>query len=487
MAITYKGGNRLIFHSDYEDNFSYADQTAANTAWEVASNVAGRRVNVTKQNLELENDSGTTNYAVVHDLGASVVDTSSWVLRFSADVTLSSGSNNWCYIGLFGSDESVGGGTNQNFITVAFQNDGVNTKFWGVAGVGKNVNAGNSDYFAASGNATLTSTKYYIQLRRLTATQMDIKIFKDQDYSVLHLSMTMSGSSISLGDLRYIKFANNTTSGSGSIDIVMDDVKFYNGVRSTSSAKPTADGTNENGSTFIESDTGKEHILNYGAWTEKNQPADCLAELLSDHSGSDQKMRFWDFFGGKDVVYTNGWQKKVVGGSVALSNEIDGGVKLTSGSANANYAMMAFKDFTGGSMWRQYDGANSTFITVLKHTPSSDGYAQVGLHGNPASAGEYYTVYVDGGSTYVTLLSAGSGGSAHTDTSTAGNTQAWHVYKGVSASSTIKLYVDGVLSATQSTANRVPTAKLCPYLTAAADSSGVNHYAHVRYYEAYNT
>ena len=42
MAITYKGGNRLIFHSDYEDNFSYADQTAANTAWEVASNVAGR-------------------------------------------------------------------------------------------------------------------------------------------------------------------------------------------------------------------------------------------------------------------------------------------------------------------------------------------------------------------------------------------------------------------------------------------------------------
>ena len=269
MAITYKGGNRLIFHSDYEDNFSYADQTAANTAWEVASNVAGRRVNVTKQNLELENDSGTTNYAVVHDLGASVVDTSSWVLRFSADVTLSSGSNNWCYIGLFGSDESVGGGTNQNFITVAFQNDGVNTKFWGVAGVGKNVNAGNSDYFAASGNATLTSTKYYIQLRRLTATQMDIKIFKDQDYSVLHLSMTMSGSSISLGDLRYIKFANNTTSGSGSIDIVMDDVKFYNGVRSTSSAKPTADGTNENGSTFIETDTGKEYILQYGAWIEK--------------------------------------------------------------------------------------------------------------------------------------------------------------------------------------------------------------------------
>ena len=35
--------------------------------------------------------------------------------------------------------------------------------------------------------------------------------------------------------------------------------------------KPVADGTNENGTTYTEKDTGKEYILNYGAWIEKWQ------------------------------------------------------------------------------------------------------------------------------------------------------------------------------------------------------------------------
>ena len=61
---------------------------------------------------------------------------------------------------------------------------------------------------------------------------MDLKIYTDANYSTLHASLTMSGSDIVLDDLRYIKFANNTTSGSGSITIVMDDVKFRNGLTS---------------------------------------------------------------------------------------------------------------------------------------------------------------------------------------------------------------------------------------------------------------
>ena len=217
----------------FADNFSsYATQTSANSAWVPASDVAGRRVNIADDDLDLLNDSGTTNYAVAYDLGTDISE-SKWTLRFSADVTLSSGSNNWCYIGLFNSDQSAGGGDSQNFCAVAFQNDGANTKFWSLAGVGKNVNAGNaSGYFSATANGTLTSTKYYIQLRRLTATSMDLKIYTDANYSTLHASLTMSGSDIALDDLRYIKFANNTTSGSGSITIVMDDVKFRNGLTS---------------------------------------------------------------------------------------------------------------------------------------------------------------------------------------------------------------------------------------------------------------
>ena len=216
---------QLYFADDFS---SYTTQTSANSAWVPASNVAGRRVNISDDDLDLLNDSGTTNYAVAYDLGTDISE-SKWTLRFSADVTLSSGSNNWCYIGLFNSDQSAGGGDSQNLCAVAFQNDGSNTKFWCLAGVGKTVNGAGSDYFNATGNGTLTSTKYYIQLRRLTATSMDMKIYTDANYSTLHDSRTMSGSAIALDDLRYIKFANNTTSGSGSITIVMDDVKFRNG------------------------------------------------------------------------------------------------------------------------------------------------------------------------------------------------------------------------------------------------------------------
>jgi len=484
MAITYKGGNRLIFHSDYEDNFSYADQTAANTAWEVASNVAGRRVNVTKQNLELENDSGTTNYAVVHDLGASVVDTSSWVLRFSADVTLSSGSNNWCYIGLFGSDESVGGGTNQNFITVAFQNDGVNTKFWGVAGVGKNVNAGNSDYFAASGNATLTSTKYYIQLRRLTATSMDIMIYSDLNYSTPHVKMILSGSSLSLGDLRYIKFANNTSGASGSIDIVMDDVEFYNGVALTTgdiSLLP-ADGTNENGTTFIETDTGKEYI--YGAWTEKNQPADCLAELLSDHSGSDQKMRCWDFFCGRDLVTTNGWSWTAGAGGVVVSqgmaDEIDGGYQII--MTNGHVGTYDFGNH------RQYNHNGAVIIGVCKRS-ATNGIFGIGLKGDKANVGSYVDsrltrLAIRHGTNTIQGLTANSSGATYHDTGVTSDNY-WHTLKIELTSGATHFSVDGVLRDSSTGSENETDEKVQPTIYAHANGSGAG--GNIRYLEAYNT
>lgn len=479
MAITYKAGNRIVLHSDYQDNFStYADQTAGNTAWEVASNVAGRRVNVTKQNLELENDSGTTNYAVVHDLGASVVNTTEWTLRFSADVTLNSGSNNWCFIGLFGSDESVGGGTNQNAIAVAFQNDGVNTKFWLVAGVDHTPNSGGWDYFNATGNGTLTSTKYYIQLSRLTDTSIEVKIYLDSTYETLHVSMTASGSSLSLGDLRYIKFVNNTTSGSGSIDIVMDDVKFYNGTM----AKPTADGTNENGSTFIETDTGKEHILNYGAWAETNQPSDCLAELLSDHS--QQKMRCWDFFGGQDIVTTNGWNWTAGAGGVVVSqgmaDEIDGGYQII--MTNGHVGTYDFNNK------RQYNHNGAVIIGVCKRS-ATNGIFGIGFKGDKANVGSYVDsrttrLAIRHGTNTIQGMTADSSGATYHDTGVTSDAN-WHTLKIELTSGATHFSVDGVLRDSSTGSENETSEQVQPMIYAHANGSGAG--GNIRYLEAYNT
>ena len=252
----------------------------------------------------------------------------------------------------------------------------------------------------------------------------------------------------------------------------------------SSDTKPTADGEHINGSTFIETDTGKEYILNYGDWTETNQPADCLAELLSDHSGSDQQMRCWDFFCGQDLVETNGWTEKTSGaGSISMADEVDGGLFMT--STASGYQIISFGD-VGADPVRQYDGANSTFITTVKHTPNNTGYSEVGFHENPASAGQYYLIYIyPTSNTYVRLQSNGAS-SAHLDLATLANSIDWHTYKCESKGSEIKVSVDGVLEGTQSTAAKVPSAKLMPYVSAAYANSGTGN-TNIRYFEAMNT
>ena len=251
----------------------------------------------------------------------------------------------------------------------------------------------------------------------------------------------------------------------------------------SSDTKPTADGEHINGSTFIETDTGKEYILNYGDWTETNQPSGSIGELLDDYSEV-RKKRFWYWFSGYDIE--NRWTEKTSGsGTYNIAHSIDGGLDIASGTGNGNYNIISFGD-VGATPVRQFDGANSTFIAVVKHTPNSNGYATVGLHENPASAGQYITAYIYPNNTYVKLNSNGAS-SDSVDTNTAGNTQAWHVYKGESGSSKINLSVDGVLEATQSTAAKIPTVGLMPYADCAPNSTGVSHHCHIRYYEAYNT
>ena len=61
----------------------------------------------------------------------------------------------------------------------------------------------------------------------------------------------------------------------------------------------------DSGSTFIETDTGKEHTLQYGSWIETNKPSGSIAELLNDYS-SVRKQHLWSFFSGSASGTLNG-------------------------------------------------------------------------------------------------------------------------------------------------------------------------------------
>ena len=194
-----------------------------------------------------------------------------------------------------------------------------------------------------------------------------------------------------------------------------------------------------------------------------------------------------DFTGNDDVfrdIFTYHWTEKTSGaGSIAMDDNIDGGLKMA--STASGYQIISFGD-VGATPVRPFDGANSTFITTVKHTPNNTGYTEVGFHENPVSAEEYYFIYIyPSGNTYVRLQSNGAS-STHLDLATLANSTDWHTYKGESKNSTIKLSVDGVLEGTQATAAKVPTAKLMPYVSAAYAGSGTGN-THIRYFEAWNT
>tara|TARA_Y100001949_G_scaffold169482_1_gene169463 strand:- start:669 stop:1463 length:795 start_codon:yes stop_codon:yes gene_type:complete len=241
----------------------------------------------------------------------------------------------------------------------------------------------------------------------------------------------------------------------------------------------------DSGSTFIETDTGKESTLQYGSWIEINRPSvTSVAELLDDYSQIRPK-RFWYWFSGSDLTSDYLWtltnKTSANASEQRMSDSLDGGYIFE--AVNGHQSTLTFNNF------RQYDHNGSGFIGVCKRKNDSGNFG-CGLKGDKSTADGHSglrngaRLIFKTGTSDIQAQSADTDGVTNTDTSVA-SSDAWRLFSATLASSSIKYFVDGVLEVTHTSSDQIPDAKLQPYVY--AEGQGANSGGQIRYYEAYNT
>jgi hypothetical protein len=248
----------------------------------------------------------------------------------------------------------------------------------------------------------------------------------------------------------------------------------------SSDTKPTADGKHINGSTFIETDTGKEYILNYGAWTEKNKSSGGVAELLDDYSQIRPK-RFWYWFSGSALTTDYVWTTSNIAGtpSFAMVDTIDEGFGITTATNSGDMGGISFGNK------RHFNYEDSVCIGVVKKVATSTkiwcGFKNSGL----VDSENWTSLYGDGQDGTYKSLTTGDGAGTSTANSSVANDTAWTLFKIETASANNKLSINGVLRISK-TDDLNDAQKTQPIFQVKASASGGKE-GRIRYIEAYNT
>ena len=214
---------KLNLDSDF--NFSSA------TGWVNGTN-GGVRYNVANGVLNLDAMSeGVTDNRIYYDLGGSVSDTA-WVMRFKlvinnyvqgAQPQHLSYSMSLCKLAVAGnvtnsfigfhhaSNNSVNYNTSQDALNGSQEGSGTGTNF----------------------SATPSAGTFYIQIRRMSATQIKVAIFSNSTYTTLTQELTETCDA-GIVDLRYIQMCSHTSqiAGSARWSGTIDDLVFRDGVTS---------------------------------------------------------------------------------------------------------------------------------------------------------------------------------------------------------------------------------------------------------------
>ena len=136
-----------------------------------------------------------------------------------------------------------------------------------------------------------------------------------------------------------------------------------------------------NGSVFVETDTGKESILQYGSWSENNKPNNSIAELLGDQS-EPLNQHFIECFQMRHPPYNSFSAVNVAGsGHTSVTQDaIDGGLRITTSGSSGDRLSLDFTD--ASNIGRLFDTAASDFIWVVKTDNNANGFADVGISDN---------------------------------------------------------------------------------------------------------
>ena len=198
---------------DFSGTDDWTDSDSSNTG-----------VNTTTDLIDFTIDSSadTTTY----DL--TTVSNTAWVLRFKVK-WLTKNTNTYATFGI--SDNTSAPNVSQDIISMQWRHDGSNKWYGSHDSDGSAPNGLHKDNLVSFDPTT--STDYYFEIVRQTATTYIVRRYSDSTYGTV--SDSASGTCASTTQtLRYIKFAGWTDCNATSTAEI-DDVKFYNGITAVTS------------------------------------------------------------------------------------------------------------------------------------------------------------------------------------------------------------------------------------------------------------
>jgi|14_taG_2_1085336.scaffolds.fasta_scaffold07599_2 hypothetical protein len=187
------------------------------------------------------------------------VSDTQWVLKYTLNVnTFSNGG--MIVMGMSTNDDKYN--ENQRFLGVRIK-DGDDIRL--LATDDRSDLASGNDTPSAGYNSISTGTDYFVEIYRNSNTLgLKIRTGSHSGTLVHDVSQTIDDSGADHVAMDFIKFMNKNSSGGGEgIRAVFKDLKFYNGVSTT-----TTTANIQTNSIWSETDTGKDYIWSGSAWTE---------------------------------------------------------------------------------------------------------------------------------------------------------------------------------------------------------------------------
>ena len=209
-----------------EEFDTYTTQGEANAAWAPNDDVAGKRVDITNDVLDLLSISDNSNDNVAFDSGVTFNDLK-WILRFKLDIIdIDQGSTTadkivWIVLG--DTDETVSSSSNQDYVGMKIIADSGGTG-WQI----ESRNGGSTSGDTIGGlDDPANGQTWYMEIRRTNATTFEVNFYSDSDYTTLVKQKTNFSLSAGVVDLRYIKIMNIVISTDGHIQVEIDDVQIW--------------------------------------------------------------------------------------------------------------------------------------------------------------------------------------------------------------------------------------------------------------------
>ena len=204
-----------------------------------------------------------------------------------------------------------------------------------------------------------------------------------------------------------------------------------------------------------------------------------MYDQLNAH-GTVAKQRFVETFSGSGLD-TDRWNVTTTGnGAATMSDEADGGLKITSDSGATGGIMINFNNI------RQYSQTGSVCIFVGKRTSASDAQMLGGLSSNTALNEDVASIKDYTGYAGNKQFATANNGSWQTQDTTVAKSTNYNSYKIELLSSSVTMSVDGLTEITNST--QVPDAPVQPFFyTSESAGAASAKSAQIKYMECYNT